>query len=225
MFNQKGSLSLILGTILVIIVVGVGIYYSGIRKNTYLENHSPFNSLLTQNSTNPDENNITLSVVIPTNWNSYSNSKYRFSFQYPAEWVYDDTSTAALGVGSEKLRSGYHIILGPKNDINNTNDPESSDPKTSGPISIHINNLENYAFYSSNLGSYFPEPSSKETIKLPNLTVYTIHHKACPNNIDCLSVILKKEENIFIFDLWDWENRYKDLNTVYQIITSLKFMD
>lgn len=156
-------------------------------------------------------------------WKTYTNTKIGFSFKYPKEWVYEDSSDLGLGVATEERKSGYQLLLG------NPNRTTSAGPgKTviAGSVSVTVYNKENYAYYKEDL-SYYTDGSNKKTSKkdsnINGLIVEEIHHQNCPTNDDCISVGFKNDGNVFIFDTWVWNQRYKDLDTIYKILSTLKF--
>lgn len=167
---------------------------------------------------NTQKQMINNSKNVPTDWNTYINEKYKFSFKYPADWVYDDSDSR--GKDFKIPSSGYQLILGKK-----TLNPGKDDPITSGPINIEIYNRENYVYFKSDLlDKYINDNivSKKETL-INNITVYEIHNTSCRARNDCISVVFEKNGNIFHIDTWVWDTRYVDLNTIYKIISTLQF--
>lgn len=83
-YKNKGfiGLGLILAIVLGIVVVGGGAYYlgkSGSKEEVKVEE----NNLLNQENKNITATN---SIVVPSDWKTYSNNEYGFSFNYPSSW-------------------------------------------------------------------------------------------------------------------------------------------
>ncbi len=216
MSNQKGNFLIPIGVIFLVIIVGVAVYYLGIQERNQTAPQTVSNNQAINNSqpTTSPFNNTEIS-----NWKTYTNNKYQFSFKYPSEWTYADSSELALGQDSERRKGGYHLLLG---DPNNTVSAGGGKTIIAGSISINIYNKDNYAFFSEDLSDYHKDGKAK-TINVTGLDIQEVHHTACPTNEDCISVIFKKGGNVFNFDTWVWSERYNDLDIIYKTISTLKF--
>jgi hypothetical protein len=156
----------------------------------------------------------TFTFIIDTSkWKTYTNKSYNFSFKYPQTWVYDD-----LGKQSEKSKGGYHLLLGPENAKRS-----KDDPKTNGNVSITIYNRENYAFFKITIEEYYSKSgvTKTKTTNVNDLLVKEIHHTSCPTNNDCIDVAFKAGDNIYLIQTWVWDERYEDLQTIYQILNTI----
>ena len=94
-----------------------------------------------------------------------------------------------------------------------------------GSIEIDIYNKDNYAYYSDNLTNYYKDPISTKTVAVNGLDILEVHHTVCPTNKDCISVMFKKGGNVFVFNSLVWTERLKDLDTIYQILSTFIFID
>lgn len=220
--NQKGFAPfLILVAILVVSGLVVGAYYFAKSQSAKSEVTPSPNPVVT--SKTPQSTPLPSPTDEIANWKTYTNSKYRFSFKYPSQWIYEESSDLGLGEDSERRKSGYHILLG---DPNVKVSAGGGKTIIAGSVDIHVYNKENYAYYTDNLDEYYKVINKKPTRKTTNvngLTIEEVHHGSCITSDDCISVIFKKDANVFNFDTWVWVERYKDLETIYQILSTFKF--
>lgn len=85
MFNQKGSVTIIVSLVLLLIIAGAGVWYItskdspsqklGYDPNT-IETPAPLQSTATSSA----------SVLPPVNWRTYQNQEYDFEFNYPPHY-------------------------------------------------------------------------------------------------------------------------------------------
>ncbi len=211
---------LILVGILVITLVGGGAYYFGSQKPPVQPQNPIVISSPTPTTSPTDASGVPNGTAETANWKTYTNNKYQFSFKYPPVWTYADSSNLGLGEASEARKGGYRILLG---DPARTVSAGNGKTIIMGSIDLKIHNKENDAFYYDNLSDYYKNPTSTKNTVINGLSISEIHHTACSTNNDCISVLFKKGGNIFIFDTWVWTERLKDLDTIYQILSTFKF--
>ncbi len=105
MLNQKGNLALILSLLVVLVGVGAGTYYLGIKQGTSSTiSQTPNPTPTVTSSSSPQA----VSSSKPSNlsdWQIYTNSKYHFTLSYPSDWK-------AIGVAP----GAGNITLSPQND-------------------------------------------------------------------------------------------------------------
>jgi hypothetical protein len=150
-------------------------------------------------------------------WKTYINNEYQFSFKYPPIWTSEDSSDLGLGRASEMRKGGYQMFLGNPAKIVSAGNGRTM---IAGSIEIDIYNKDNYAYYSDNLNDYYKDPISTKTVAVNGLNILEVHHTVCPTNKDCISVMFKKGGNVFVFYSLVWTERLKDLDTIYQILST-----
>lgn len=94
--KKKGNILIMFGIVLMMSMIGVGAYFFGARPNQVQTSNST-QALPTNNvaQVTPATVITQTSQIVPTtsspegnaNWKVYTNSKYGYSFEYPAEWA------------------------------------------------------------------------------------------------------------------------------------------
>lgn len=131
MNKNKGfiGIGLLVAIVLGIVVVGGGAYYLG-KGGSKQEVKSPENILPKVEN----KNTTTNTVVIPSDWKTYSNTEVGFEFKYPPSVVIDTDSSH----GSSSTSLGFRGIV--KNAYGVVEKPQSLDDAANIDIKIHTIN-------------------------------------------------------------------------------------
>ncbi len=220
--NDSKQIFIVLGTITIFLIASIISFMpSDSTTSSAVSNELRSNKTSTVNNKQPmPQITATTSKTVSTlNWKTYTNNKYSFSFRYPSVWTYADSSDLGLGEKSETRNSGYGILLGDPTKVVSAGNGKTM---IAGSINLHIYNKNNYAFYSNNISDYYKNPISTRSATIYGLNLLEVHHTACPTNNDCISVLFKNGENVFAFDTSIWTERIKDLEIIYQILSTFK---
>lgn len=173
--TKKGWLWWILGLV-IILAIGAGIWWMK-RPSTI----TPVETTTTTNVTTPattDTNTATTRSDLTTSWQTYTNSKYGFSFKYPKEWEStkkEETTEPAQGISDLVLKVSF------------------SDPDMALKISCAFNESQNWK-----------ETTPTKTACDPILSKLTVEQKnkfTSPKSTDNIFVrIYQKDPSIALKD-------------------------
>lgn len=105
------ALWIVLGVVIFIIIAAF-LYYSGFfdtNSNSNVNTNTPTN---TTGNTNTQANTNTATDIDTSDWKTYENAKYGYSFKYPSDWTIVDNETINWFSGSE---ANNEMIIRPKN--------------------------------------------------------------------------------------------------------------
>ncbi len=105
--NQRGNFLLIIGVIVIILVIGVGAYYPGTRKSSSVV-PSP-NSVI--NFQTPQSSPASSPSEKTANWKTYTDAKYRLSFQYSPMLIIKEFSPGKPNLGYADFVIKEHPFL------------------------------------------------------------------------------------------------------------------
>lgn len=118
--NQRGNLPIILGVLVLLVVVGSGVYYLGIQnsKSVQVTQQSNPPPIITRNI-QPTASLIT--VADATNWSKYKDEKLKYELQYPPNPL-----QPMRGEGDTSFVVGYFIDGGNPNNFQDVQNSEKT---------------------------------------------------------------------------------------------------
>ncbi len=197
--RQKGQTGIfILVGILALVVVAGGAYYFGKSTAPKFLPAPVVTSQILQLTPTPDASPAPTGAGETANWKTYTDNTENFTIKYPESWSVQRLKNQVIFATADQPGGRIELTINNENDI-------SLEP---------FKKLQN----TNN------NPSSVKEITVSSLTINEVHHTSCITNNDCITVIIKSGGKIFAFSPWIQSERYDDLKTIYQMLSTFKFL-
>lgn len=203
---------IVCAVVITAVIFGVAGYYFGIHNNAQVVAKTAEPIQTTAVSLPTATISPTIAVILGSyqleNWKTFSSKVYHFSIKYPDFWTY-------------AVRNNYSQV--------SFDDPKNKDSNGSvlGSVTLEINQvprkisgIDEAVTLAKNYS--ISEPQLIKKLQVNNMDVAEVHHKGCPDNSDCITIIFFQGDTLFSLYSNAETDRYVNLPIIYQMISTFR---